>query len=354
MGKIYLFIIVFFTSIAIYFSFFVDSKLVVEKDVEQIDKSLAVMESETFSIRNNNRNKLTDDGLHSYIGQPITYLEKNLGEPVRIDKSAYDYDWWIYSDHLENGYLQVGVEDEKVVSVYVIGDENVSTAPFQLGAPYDKLNENFNFEDQVSFNVRSNSYQFNLTEEELKTRPLLYIDNIFVQLYFDTFTNQLSSIRYLDHETIVKHRPYSVVYRGELIEAQPLSENEWREIEVGSSLQIYYITNQIRKKHSLETLSWDEETAHVAYLHSEDMKINSYFSHTSPANGELKDRLKRQEILYKLAGENIAAKYVDAIEAVEGWLNSEGHRVNLLHEEFTHLGVGVYQRYYTQNFITPW
>ncbi|WP_373370355.1 CAP domain-containing protein [Alkalicoccobacillus plakortidis] len=52
-------------------------------------------------------------------------------------------------------------------------------------------------------------------------------------------------------------------------------------------------------------------------------------------------------------GENIALNYVDGAAAVEGWLNSEGHRVNLLHEGFTELGVGVYEKSFTQNFLTP-
>ncbi|MGK0698226.1 CAP domain-containing protein [Priestia flexa] len=54
-----------------------------------------------------------------------------------------------------------------------------------------------------------------------------------------------------------------------------------------------------------------------------------------------------------MAGENIASNYTDGPAAVEGWLNSEGHRKALLNNDFTHLGVGVYEKFYTQNFITP-
>lgn len=50
-------------------------------------------------------------------------------------------------------------------------------------------------------------------------------------------------------------------------------------------------------------------------------------------------------------GENIAYNYVDGPAAVEGWLNSEGHRKALLNQDYTHLGVGVKEKYYTQNFI---
>lgn len=88
-------------------------------------------------------------------------------------------------------------------------------------------------------------------------------------------------------------------------------------------------------------------------MHSNDMKENEYFSHESPTNGSLADRLKAEDVAYQMAGENIAAQYIDGIAAMEGWLNSKGHRDTLLNPDFTRLGVGVNEVYYTQNFIRP-
>lgn len=292
------------------------------------------------------------EGLHTFIGQSVEFLVTNLGEPERIDLSAYDYEWWIYDDFAD-GYLQVGIEDDQIVTVYGIG-EDLPTGLIQVGATYSELSAVLSFDQEVSFNLNNNSYQFKLSDDDLKMRPIIQENGVFIQLYFDIFTQKLSSIRYISPETVIKHRPYSVVYRGNLIEAKPISTQNWEEVQKGSSLQIFAITNEIRKRHQLSQLTWDEVTAYVAFLHSKDMKLNEFFSHTSPDHGELTDRLKIQGILYQSAAENIAAKYVDAVAAVEGWLNSEGHRINILHEDFTHLGVGVYERYYTQNFITPW
>jgi uncharacterized protein YkwD len=81
------------------------------------------------------------------------------------------------------------------------------------------------------------------------------------------------------------------------------------------------------------------------------MSDNNDFSHTSKKFGSLSDRLEAANVAYKSAGENIAANYPDGPAVAEGWLNSKGHRESLLNAEFTHLGVGVYQKYYTQNFI---
>ena len=79
--------------------------------------------------------------------------------------------------------------------------------------------------------------------------------------------------------------------------------------------------------------------------------MSNYFSHVSKTKGDLSDRLEDGECNLSSAGENIAANYVDAIAVMEGWLNSKGHRDALLNEEFTYFGVGVYEKYYTQNFI---
>lgn len=349
-----MFFVFIFVGLALFYAFLVDNLL---ENTQEQDKQTTFVELEKslYEAKATGRIKqvpeILEAGLHTFIGKEANEVIETYGEPYRVDLSAYDYEWWIY--YYQDSYLQIGIEDSRVVTIYFNGDDTLAK-PFFIGQYYDEINEAFQFQSQVSFNVENNSYQFNLNEEELLTRPLLQSGSVFIQLYFDTITNQLSGVRYLDGKTLIKQRPYSVIYRGELLEPNTLTRKEWQQIEQGLAWQILDITNVIRKRHNLEMLEWDDDTSVVALGHSEDMKINDYFSHTSPTAGELKDRLKKQGILFQLAGENIAAKYVDAIAVVEGWLNSEGHRVNLLHEDFTHLGVGVYERYYTQNFITPW
>ncbi|WP_209125493.1 CAP domain-containing protein [Alkalihalobacillus sp. BA299] len=292
------------------------------------------------------------EGLHDLIGESSNVIEAQFGKPKRIDPSLYGYDWWIYDKY--DGYMQIGVENEKVVTIYVM-DVGSLSEPFISGTDYEKLSYSYSFLDHVSVNKEMGSYRFELTGTELESRPLIQIqDDTWIQLYFDTFTNKLSSVRYLSGDILLKQRPYSVTYRGALPQEEDLSKEKWRQIEEGAELQILDITNAIRDRHNLPLLTWDSEVSKVAYGHSQDMSENNYFSHTSPTYGELKDRLERGDVSFYFAGENIAARYVDSIEAVEGWLNSEGHRVNLLNEEFTHLGIGVYERYYTQNFMTPW
>ncbi|HHY60717.1 MAG TPA: hypothetical protein GX504_08870, partial [Clostridia bacterium] len=107
-----------------------------------------------------------------------------------------------------------------------------------------------------------------------------------------------------------------------------------------------------RVQRGLPALEWNEEAAAVARDHSRDMRQTNFFSHNSPNTGTMADRLKKAGINYRAAGENIAFGQADAIHAHEGWMNSQGHRQNILNPEFKTLGVGVAGKYYTQNFVT--
>ncbi|MCM3759319.1 CAP domain-containing protein [Alkalihalobacillus oceani] len=283
------------------------------------------------------------------IGMREEEVRQQYGEPARIDPSAYGYDWWIYPLS-ELSYMQIGVDEAQVVTAFIAGNLLQDLGFLDSGETYAEINADLSFSREVDVNW---SFRFQLSDEDLRMRPLIQLDDQWLQLYFDTFTGELSSVRLLTEEVLLLQRPYSVTYRGDLPVAPELSAQQWAEIEKGEARQIFDLTNLIRHRHGLAPVEWDDEVANVAYLHSKDMNQGNYFSHTSPTYGELGDRFENGGIPFRAVGENIAAKYVDGAAAVEGWLNSEGHRATLLHEEFTHLGVGVYQDYYTQNFMTP-
>jgi uncharacterized protein YkwD len=285
----------------------------------------------------------------SLIGQDLANLKGILGEPQRIDESLYGYQWYIYNIDYSK-YVQVGVENNKVVTIYAIG-ESMDVSPFKIGQPIEEIFNTQYIDTNIDIEYNGNSYRFELNDTDLNIRPLIKLGDIFVQLYIDKFTGSLSSVRFLNDVTLIKQRPYELGYTGELIEIEEPTEDVWRLIEEGTEKEILDITNVMRKRHNVKTLEWDQETSEVAYNHSKDMSDSNDFSHTSKKFGNLSDRLEAADIAYKYAGENIAANYPDGPAVAEGWLNSKGHRESLLNEEFTHLGVGVYQKYYTQNFI---
>ncbi|WP_088104344.1 stalk domain-containing protein [Halalkalibacter urbisdiaboli] len=115
--------------------------------------------------------------------------------------------------------------------------------------------------------------------------------------------------------------------------------------------KVVELTNAERKKHGLAELNADLPLSKVALEKSRDMKVNGYFSHTSPTYGSPFTMMKDFGIDYTAAGENIAMGHRSAEEVVQAWMDSEGHRANILNEAFTHIGVGESSYYWTQMFI---
>ncbi len=117
--------------------------------------------------------------------------------------------------------------------------------------------------------------------------------------------------------------------------------------------QVVALTNEERQKQGLSALEIDTELSKVAREKSNDMATNGYFSHNSPTYGSPFDMMKQFGISYKTAGENIAKGQQTPEEVVNAWMNSEGHRANILNPDFTHIGVGYVEQgnVWTQQFI---
>ena len=113
------------------------------------------------------------------------------------------------------------------------------------------------------------------------------------------------------------------------------------------------LVNQIRVQNGLKKLTANWELSRVARYKSQDMKDKKYFSHTSPTYGSPFNMIKNFGISFKTAGENIAYGYSTPEAVVNGWMNSEGHRKNILNPNYTQIGVGYVAsgHYWTQMFI---
>ena len=119
--------------------------------------------------------------------------------------------------------------------------------------------------------------------------------------------------------------------------------------------EVLNLVNAERAKQNLAPLKLNAQLSKVAQLKSEDMKNNNYFSHTSPTYGSPFDMIKQFGINYSYAGENIAKGQKTASAVVNAWMNSEGHRANILNKNFTDMGIGYVNSggttYWTQMFI---
>lgn len=120
--------------------------------------------------------------------------------------------------------------------------------------------------------------------------------------------------------------------------------------------QVIQLTNQERAKNGLKPLAADWQLSRVARYKSVDMRDKNYFSHTSPTYGSPFNMIQSFGVTYRSAGENIAAGQRTPSEVVQSWMNSPGHRKNILNASYTHIGVGhasggSYGHYWTQMFI---
>lgn len=117
--------------------------------------------------------------------------------------------------------------------------------------------------------------------------------------------------------------------------------------------EVVRLVNEIRVKNGLNKLTEDWELSRVARYKSQDMKDNNYFSHTSPVYGSPFEMMKNFGISYRSAAENIAKGQSTPQAVVNAWMNSSGHRANILNASYTHIGVGYVKsgNYWTQMFI---
>ncbi|MEM9217888.1 MAG: CAP domain-containing protein [Cyanobacteria bacterium P01_F01_bin.150] len=128
--------------------------------------------------------------------------------------------------------------------------------------------------------------------------------------------------------------------------------------------KILKITNRQRRKHGFKPLRVNNKLQKIAQAHSRDMAVNDFFSHTGSDGSSIGDRLDRVNYKFGAAAENIAAGSSTPRRAMNQWLNSPGHRSNILNPNTKHIGIGYYYKpndggrepwghYWTQTFGQP-
>ncbi|WP_010097239.1 CAP domain-containing protein [Ornithinibacillus scapharcae] len=201
-------------------------------------------------------------------------------------------------------------------------------------------------------------------------QEVLTLDDYF-QLGMFNEKNQLSTIdwRTLNLELLKERKQKEIKKESHAIESSRVNQKNSQVPEKGNKVEepskkiyinqeafeqeVIRLTNIERKKHGLQSLKLDEKVAKVARAKSKDMASNNYFDHVSPTYGSPFDMLKEFGVIYYSAGENIARGQTTPEEVVKAWMDSKGHRENILHPDFTHIGVGFIGKgyYWTQQFI---
>jgi len=123
-------------------------------------------------------------------------------------------------------------------------------------------------------------------------------------------------------------------------------------------MQVVNLVNSERSKAGLSPLKLSVSLDKMASAKAADMRDNNYFDHTSPTYGSPFNMMTQFGVSYSYAGENIAAGQQSPTEVMNAWMNSSGHRANILNPNYTEIGVGIasggsYRTYWVQEFIRP-
>ncbi|MBD8071455.1 CAP domain-containing protein [Bacillus sp. PS06] len=153
----------------------------------------------------------------------------------------------------------------------------------------------------------------------------------------------------LDYRRLMELNPNVVptnMHVGEIIRLKPTATSPSSFEE-----QVVQLVNQERAKAGLKPLTHRADIKNVAYKKAQDMINSNYFSHTSPNYGSPFQMLKTFGVSYRTAGENIAKGQKTPQEVMNAWMNSPGHRANILKPEYDSIGVGFYHSAWVQMFV---
>ena len=130
------------------------------------------------------------------------------------------------------------------------------------------------------------------------------------------------------------------------------SQSDYAEFNTAYEAEVLRLVNIERGKYGLSPLVMDSKLTEVAHLRAKEIVIN--FSHTRPNGSTCFTAAKEIGVSYRSAGENIAYGYPSPQSVVNGWMNSEGHRKNILSQSFGKIGIGCYKNgrtlYWSQFF----
>lgn len=270
------------------------------------------------------------------IGTPFAEVKNQLGHYQDRLSSQYSFDWFIFHNQFID-YYQVGVEGGEVVAIYSTS-EHFSVQSLSIHSTKDEVRKTLGILPITSLLKGSRNYIYSSKEWDL-----FLVNDHYVTFFYDLHNGtSVSAIQVVKKE-----------YEFSLQGYYGVSDERLR----GSyEKQMFYLVNVIRVKEGLPIIVWNPLAAQIARAHSFDMASNDYFDHYNLHGESPFERMKKNGLDYRYAGENLAVGQFSAIFAHHSLLNSYGHRKNMIHTNFREIGIGVAFRedrpFFTQKFVT--
>ena len=297
-------------------------------------------EFETMNIKllsdNEVKNNINIDNFKNIkIGDSKESVIFNIGEPDRIDYSEYNFKWYVYNEDL-NKFAMVGIDNDNVVALYSNGIDS-NEIDINLNSSKNNVRNKYT---PLEYKRKGNTKYIINSDDQY---DVFYIKKNYVTIFYDIHENN----KVCGYQIISKKAESTLngIYTQGSDNLQKSFESQTKDL-----------VNTERTKNNLNILYYSDKASKSSRKHSKDMMIKNYFDHTNKKNESPFDRMEEEGINYKNAGENIAAGQSSAIYAHHAWMNSLGHRKNIL-GNYKYIGVGVvfggyYNIYYTQNFYT--
>ncbi|MGR3764456.1 CAP domain-containing protein [Rossellomorea sp. NS-SX7] len=273
------------------------------------------------------------------LGDSRATVEKELGEPKRTTLNEYGSYWHTYHEDYQNFFMVSYDSEEKVNGLYTNQDLMTSSAGIKIDSPKNDVHEQLGEPlDKIRKGLTVYQLQNNGEHE------VFQVDESFVTVFYDKHENDMVTAVQIIDDNLEQNK------QGFYTEPNP-------ELKEGFELQLFDLTNAARVNHDLTPLKWDDQVRKTARKHSLDMADHNYFSHTNRQGESPFDRMEKDQVAFRTAGENLAYGQMSSIFAHEGLMNSKGHRENILQSHYDYLGVGVAfngdsQPYYTENFFS--
>ena len=255
------------------------------------------------------------------LGTPIRdYIKKN-GKPSRIERSEYGFDWFVYARDYRK-FRMVGVQDDSVVGAYSNAAE-LSYRGIGFGTPKEEVRAKFG--SPLKYIRLDNVVQL---MHEPGRKDYFEWDDCYVIVFYDTLTD--------DSVTAVLLVPKGLELRA-LLEHPALSE----EMVLSYQRVSIDLVNAVRVRMGLRKLLVDGKLMKLALSRGKDMRDRDYFGHYTPERLSPFEQARRMGIRYRSMGENIAFGNHNAIICHESFMNSVGHRYNILKPGYRKIGSGV-------------
>lgn len=161
-----------------------------------------------------------------------------------------------------------------------------------------------------------------------------------INYYTPNIKSGISTIKYYPI-TFTYANPSKITQNNQNKSNKNIQTNKSSEYKISErEIQLANLINEERIKNGLKPLKLDPKLSEIAGLKSKDIAEKGYFSHISPTYGSPFEMMSKFGISYRYAGENLASTW-SLTRAHQGFMNSPGHRSNILNPKFTKMGIGI-------------